>query len=635
MKKYLRLLLFLCYSAIAFSQESFIAFYPKDVYEKANAVIKDYKLNLEITDYNKFKLNKYRVITVFNKQGLNCLDTYEFFSKSTVVRDVEITVFNALGKEIKKIRKKDFEENSVSQGSVITDNRVLYFDYVPTEYPFTIVYKSEIVSDNTAFLPSWMPISDYNMSLIHSEFEIKYNKELNLNYKILDPETKITDHSIKVEDEQELLRFSLDSVNAVQKERYAPSMYKVFPKVMIGLEEFELEGIKGTAKSWEEFGNWMYTYLLADTEEIPEETIQKIANLIKDEKDNLKKAKIIYNYVQNNTRYVSIQLGIGGWKPMKAAEVDKLGYGDCKALTNYTRSLLKAFDIPSYYTIVYGDRAKRDLVEDFVSVQGNHVILGIPDKENIIWLECTSQDIPFGFQGNFTDDRKVLIVDKDKSKIVRTKTYEAETNRQITTGSYKITESGTMTSKITIESSGLDYLVYRELYTAPERDKKDHYLNTYSYLKNLNIQSLNLINDKEAVLFKEEIAMESVNYVEKYGNDLIFHYNAFNRMQKNSRKDPDRLLPFEIERGYYEEDRIDILLPEGYTISELPSEISIHSEFGEYDLSFQLKSENTVSYIRKLTLKKGMYQNDRFDEYQKFIGKIIKGDNIKILINKK
>lgn len=635
MKKYLRLLLFLCYSAIAFSQESFIAFYPKDVYEKANAVIKDYKLNLEITDYNKFKLNKYRVITVFNKQGLNCLDTYEFFSKSTVVRDVEITVFNALGKEIKKIRKKDFEENSVSQGSVITDNRVLYFDYVPTEYPFTIVYKSEIVSDNTAFLPSWMPISDYNMSLIHSEFEIKYNKELNLNYKILDPETKITDHSIKVEDEQELLRFSLDSVNAVQKERYAPSMYKVFPKVMIGLEEFELEGIKGTAKSWEEFGNWMYTYLLADTEEIPEETIQKIANLIKDEKDNLKKAKIIYNYVQNNTRYVSIQLGIGGWKPMKAAEVDKLGYGDCKALTNYTRSLLKAFGIPSYYTIVYGDRAKRDLVEDFVSVQGNHVILGIPDKENIIWLECTSQDIPFGFQGNFTDDRKVLIVDKDKSKIVRTKTYEAETNRQITTGSYKITESGTMTSKITIESSGLDYLVYRELYTAPERDKKDHYLNTYSYLKNLNLQSLNLINDKEAVLFKEEIAMESVNYVEKYGDDLIFHYNAFNRMQKNSRKDPDRLLPFEIERGYYEEDRIDILLPEGYTVSELPSEISIRSEFGEYDLSFQLKSENTVSYIRKLTLKKGMYQNDRFDEYQKFIGKIIKGDNIKILINKK
>jgi hypothetical protein len=56
-------------------------------------------------------------------------------------------------------------------------------------------------------------------------------------------------------------------------------------------------------------------------------------------KEPIMKAKLIYDYVQQKSRYVSIQVGIGGWKPMDASDVDRLGYGDCKGLTNYTKAL--------------------------------------------------------------------------------------------------------------------------------------------------------------------------------------------------------------------------------------------------------------------------------------------------------
>ncbi len=55
--------------------------------------------------------------------------------------------------------------------------------------------------------------------------------------------------------------------------------------------------------------------------------------------------------MQDKTRYISVQIGIGGWKPMLADDVNKLGYGDCKGLTNYTKALLEAVDVPSYYTL--------------------------------------------------------------------------------------------------------------------------------------------------------------------------------------------------------------------------------------------------------------------------------------------
>ena len=96
----------------------------------------------------------------------------------------------------------------------------------------------------------------------------------------------------------------------------------------------------------EGFGSWMHQNLLEGTDEISQETQQKIRTLIGTETDLIQKAKIIYQYVQDKTRYVSIQLGIGGWKPITAYEVDRLGFGDCKALTNYTSALLNIVNVP-------------------------------------------------------------------------------------------------------------------------------------------------------------------------------------------------------------------------------------------------------------------------------------------------
>jgi transglutaminase-like putative cysteine protease len=78
---------------------------------------------------------------------------------------------------------------------------------------------------------------------------------------------------------------------------------------------------------------------LTGTTILPEETKAKMRALIGDEKNPIMKAKLIYDYVQQKSRYVSIQVGIGGWKPMDASDVDRLGYGDCKGLTNYTKAL--------------------------------------------------------------------------------------------------------------------------------------------------------------------------------------------------------------------------------------------------------------------------------------------------------
>jgi hypothetical protein len=56
------------------------------------------------------------------------------------------------------------------------------------------------------------------------------------------------------------------------------------------------------------------------------------------ETEKINKKALEFMLCSKKSRYVSIQVGIGGWKPILYTDVDRLGYGDCKALTNYTKA---------------------------------------------------------------------------------------------------------------------------------------------------------------------------------------------------------------------------------------------------------------------------------------------------------
>jgi hypothetical protein len=408
----------------------------------------------------------------------------------------------------------------------------------------------------------------------------------------------------------------------------------IFPKVMMGLENFHLENVDGTAKTWSGFGQWYSEKILSGTTELSEETKLKMKALVGDEKDPIKKAKLIYNYVQQKSRYVNISIGIGGWKPMLAADVDRLGYGDCKALTNYTKALLNAVDVPSYNTILYGSSRKRNIEPDFVSMQGNHMILSIPNGDNYIWLECTSQDTPFGYQGTFTDDRDVLIMKPDGGEIVRTKIYQDKDNTQISKGKFSLSQTGDFLGKIIIVSEGSQYNQKAAIENFQPTDKEAHYKKYWDNINNLKIDKITFTNDKENISFTENAEISAVNYGSISGNKIMFVVNGYNQITGNVKRIRNRKNPFEIQRGYADGDEIEISLPSGFSIEFLPSNFELKTKFGEYKTEIIKKDATNLVYKRTMFLKKGLYSSKEYDEYRLFIEQISRNDNAKIILTK-
>lgn len=600
--------------------------------ENANAVVRLNEIDIDVASQRNMNIITKRVVTVLNEKGLSAIDAIESYDKRTYIRNIEATVYDILGKEIKKIKRKDFKDQSaVDGGALFSDNRYLYLDYTPVQYPFTVVFDSEIETSTTAFIPKWYPSSDYFVSVEKSILNVKYPD--NLGFKKM--EFNFLNSKIdKTIDTATQLSYTATNILAQKQEDYSPVSSSIFPKVMMGLELFHLEGVDGNAKTWKEFGQWYSDKILLGTTDLPNETKMKVKALVGDEKDPIKKAKLIYNFVQQKVRYISIQVGIGGWKPMLASDVDRLGYGDCKALTNYTKALLDVVNVPSYYTILYGDRKKLSIESDFVSMQGNHVILSIPNGDNYTWLECTSQEDPFGYQGTFTDDREVLVIKPDGGEIVRTKVYEDNGNTQISKGTYALSSNGDFSGKITIASEGSQYNQKAFIENRQPTDIEAHYKEYWGHINNLKIIKISFSNDKDKIRLTENVAIEAVNYGSLTSNKLIFVVNAFNKTNAYVKRVRNRKNPLEIQRGFLDEDEITITLPFGFSAEFLPENYELNSKFGNYKTEIIKTDTANLVYKRTLFVKKGLYSNKEYDEYRLFIEQISRNDNAKIILTK-
>lgn len=600
--------------------------------ENADAIVRLNQVDIIIASQRSMTTKNKRIVTVFNEKGLNAVDAVEYYDKSTTVRNIEAIVYDSQGKEIKKIKRKDFRDQSViSGGTFFSESRYIYLDYTPIQYPFTLVFESEVETSATAFIPKWLPLDNYYTSIEKSVLNVTYPNNLGFKKK----EFRFLGFNIKkTTDTATQLSYVATSILAQKPEDYSPALSDISPCVMMGLESFHLEGVDGTATTWEAFGKWYGNTILSGTTDLSDETKAKIKALVGAEKDPVKKAKIVYDYVQKKSRYVNIAVGIGGWKPMLANDVDRLGYGDCKALTNYTKALLQVVDVPSYNTILYGDSYKRDIDSEFVSMQGNHMILSIPNQDNYIWLECTSQDDPFGYQGTFTDDRNVLIIKPEGGEIVRTTIYEDKGNTQISKGNYTLSDDGSFSGTVTIISQGFQYSKKASLENIQPLDKDKYYKNYWDNINNLKINKTVFSNDKENVKFTEDVQISATNYGSISGNKMMFVVDAFNQYRGNVKRIRNRKNLFQIQRGSVAEDEIEIVLPTGFSIEFLPSVVSLKGKYGEYRTEVVKKDNNKLLYKRYISVNKGKYSNTEYDEYRLFMEQINKNDNTKIILTK-
>ena len=155
-----------------------------ELLENANAVLRQLHQKIVIEDLDRVVTYTTRVVTVLNEDGETYVDAYEYYSEGDRVRDQQVLILDSEGEEIKKIKHRDFDDASAYGGSTLfSDSRVSYIDYTPRSYPYTVIYTSEFVSDNSVFLNRWIPLEGYKLSVEKSVFELQNPNKFSIRHQ--------------------------------------------------------------------------------------------------------------------------------------------------------------------------------------------------------------------------------------------------------------------------------------------------------------------------------------------------------------------------------------------------------------------------------------------------------------------
>jgi hypothetical protein len=599
----------------------------KELSENTDAVFRLYEQKTEVISEGKHKMYIHYAVTILNKngEGYNRI-ALNYDDKLVRVNGIQGNLYDENGERVNRIKREDiFERISTSGGTLYDNNKVKVAYLEHKSFPYTVEFEYEYIFDGNLYFYDFMPIRSSKISLEKGSFEVVTSNELDIRYK----SNAIAKPSVSESEGNKNYKWSLANIPSFEYEEMG-RFRSLLPSVNIAPIKFEIEGYSGKMETWKDFGHF-FGELSKGRQEISGDLSVKVADLVAGKESVKEKAKVVYQYLQENTRYVSVQLGIGGWQTFPASYVHENGYGDCKALTNFTKSMLAEVGVESYYALVEAGDFPDPIDIDFPKNQFNHVILCVPTKQDTVWLECTSQTNPFNYLGSFTSDRDVLLVTEDGGEVVHTPTYGNEDNMQIRKTDMIINADVTGSLKVVSTSTGLQQERYPNYLTKDKTEQKEM-LNKLFNIPSSHIESFSFDWEKEQIpVFRIEAEVKLDKAGSKNGKRLFIQPNLITKVKYIPESNDDRKSDIIINIGFIDIDTVNITLPENYHPEYSPKPKNIKSVFGEYSTETKIEG-NQLIYIRRFEESKGTYPKESYPELIDFYKKIVKADKTKVVL---
>lgn len=562
-------------------------------------------------------------ILIRDKRGDNFSHVTIPYSKGDNVKINYAWIEDSDGNIVRKLKKQDVGDASyLSDVHLYSDNFKKYFQLRHNVYPYKVVYSYTITQNKYlhaagAGVYEKVPVENGVLVVEFPEgMGIRHDYE-NVNAPVVSAANGVKRYEWRY------------SYKPVRRQVLSPEESLGKPRITVVPEKIDY-GAFGEFTSWEAFGNWYYRLNdnLRDLPESERRTVDRITTGLASDYD---KAKALYYYLQDNHRYISVSVDLGGFRSYPARYVCENRYGDCKALTNYMKALLSYAGIESHFILVNsGSGRPRDLKESFARQAFNHVILLVPIGQDTIYLECTSKNEPFGYISTSIQGRQGLLCVENGSRLVRIPAQEPEDVERGYEYDIKLKDNGGARVNITAVLKGAEFeSINYGYYNLKEKYVQEYIADNFftgSYTFNGYDISKGSRDDDNITI---NASADFNGYYKIYGNNILINGTPIRIV--DFEKPSDRTSGVRIN---YPSNFAYILKYDlgKYKIAEVPAAVYIESSYGRYSVVYSM-DDNLLVIEKRLTLFAGDYPIDDYEDFYSFISTIKKKETSKLNFN--
>jgi hypothetical protein len=553
-------------------------------------------------------------IQVNNKNGDKSGKVKIPFSSKDRILSLKAWIQDTSGNIIRELGKKELHDISAElESTFYSDYFYRTFELHHNIYPYQFCFSYVKSMDEFYYITDWTPVYEYeartvNASLI-AEFPSGYKVNIlqkNISLPVVDSSGGLIHYEWHT---------SYDSI--LRKEEFSLPLEENVPRVTISPIDF-FYSIHGSMKSWDSFGDYVAN-LVGDSYSLTDQENQAVQTLTASIVSPVEKVRVLYHYLQDHTRYINVSINTGGLKPYPAEYVCEKHYGDCKALSVYMQALLKAAGVRSYYAKVCAGENAGPVDKRIPWQQFNHIIVFVPLDNDTLWLECTSNVDPFAYVGVFIQDRDAFIIEKGRSRFIRTPALELESVKEMRTFYFEPDSAGNARVNLKQTVRGHDFELFRYVKSNLNDNIKQYFFHEVLPFKDFQVNRFSISQEnRDTPEISLNLELNLPHSYSTYSSEQSVNLpsSGLPEFERPARRKSAVNIPYPI----YKEDSVFFRIPPGYN-PVVPAEVQFEQEYG----SIRISCKNTGHYVlvhRIIVIRKGCYPGITYGDFYAFISKI-------------
>ncbi len=422
----------------------------------------------------------------------------------------------------------------------------------------------------------------------------------------------------------------------IEFEPASPSVQTMAPNLAINY----IPAAGATVPGGKSFDNWTsvskWYSELADPQAAPDDALAlKARELTANAKTELEKIQAIGRFVQN-LQYVSIQIGIGGYRPHSAAEVFAKKYGDCKDKATLMRAMLRVVKIDSYAVLIYsGDRTF--VRADWASpTLFNHCIVAVkignetksasvvehPTLGRLLIFDATDDTTPVGDLPWHEQGSLALVAAGDAGALLRMPSIEPEASRTERQAEVALNSDGSIRATVKERSEGQTAAKERGAFRGLSRPDYTRMIELWitNGVSGASVSKIEPSDSSVEGRFALDLEFTAPAYAQQMQSLLIFKPALVSRREFLHLTAAERKHPVVLESGAYTE-TVRVKLPAGFAVDEMPDALKIDESFGNYAATYEVKGDQLI-FTRTFVQRATTIPADNYASVRRFYERI-------------